>query len=693
MRRNLNSLRLILGLFFLALGVPTAILIYQALSQMKWESFLQHQVMAEELSTRIDKRLNRLIAEEEQRAYADYAFLNIAGDANSNFLQRSPLAAFPVQADIPGVLGYFQVDDQGDFSTPFLPDQDASQNFGINADEQRSRLALQQQIHDILSHNQLVKQTKKDQSPARRKDAPALDTAAPSTAESELAADIALQGMAGKEEADSDSALTSFDSLEKRDDTRQRESRLAQSLGRVDELKLKSRFEQQATSAPREASKQRLLDEKRAARKEQTILPETLPPHPIASPPPSTAQSPVQHLAPNPEQAAIRITTFESEVDPFRFSLLDSGHFVLFRKVWRNGARYTQGILLDQRSFVQGVIESAFNETTLSEMSNLVLAFQGDVLSVISGRSNRNLYSSAADLRGELLYQTRFSAPLSEVELIYSINHLPAGPGAQVVSWTALVLVVLLLGGCLLFYRLGKRQLTLAQQQQDFVSAVSHELKTPLTSIRMYGEMLREGWADENKKKQYYDYIFAESERLSRLINNVLQLARMNRNEIHIELKEVSVNEIMDTLRSKLTSQLEHSGFEFNLIDDCEQSSLKVQIDMDLFTQIIINLVENAVKFSRSADHKRIDVRSVQSGEQNIIFSVRDYGPGIAKDQLKKIFQLFYRAENELTRQTVGTGIGLALVQQLARHMHAQVDVINRQPGAEFTIAFKLDRI
>ncbi len=673
MRSKLNNLRLILGLYFLALAIPTTILIYQALSQMKWEAFRHHQVMAEELSTRIDKRLNQLITEEEKRSFADYSFLNIAGDIDNNILQRSPLSAYPVKANLPGVLGYFQVDNQSEFSTPLLPALSPEQSFGISADEQAQRLALQQQLQQILSHNQLVKQAKKGRQPARKKETMALGVAAPA-ADMMAAPEPVLSATIAEEEVDDDAAQAAFDSLEKRDDSRQRKQKPAQSLGRVDELKLKYQFEQQARSTPVESSKQNLLDEKRVVRKEQTILPEPLVAETIAS----------------NEPHAIRITTFESELDPFSFSLLDSGHFVLFRKVWRNGARYTQGLLLDQQVFVQGVIESSFKETTLSEMSNLVVAYQSEVLSVIGGHSNRYLYSSAAELQGELLYQTRLSVPLAELELIYSINHLPAGPGATVVAWVAFILATVLLGGCLLFYRLGKKQLALAQQQQDFVSAVSHELKTPLTSIRMYGEMLREGWADENKKRQYYNYIYDESERLTRLINNVLQLARMNRNDIRIDLKLVSINEIMDTIRSKLSSQLEHSGFEFKLINDCQSADNKLMIDLDLFTQIIINLVDNAIKFSKNASAKCIEVRCFESSGQSISFSVRDYGPGIAKDQMKKIFQLFYRAENELTRQTVGTGIGLALVQQLARHMNAKVDVINRQPGAEFSIEFKL---
>jgi signal transduction histidine kinase len=105
---------------------------------------------------------------------------------------------------------------------------------------------------------------------------------------------------------------------------------------------------------------------------------------------------------------------------------------------------------------------------------------------------------------------------------------------------------------------------------------------------------------------------------------------------------------------------------------------------------MIINLVDNAIKFSKSAEHKLIEISSEISGHNRILFSVRDYGPGIPKDQMKKIFQLFYRSESELTRETVGTGIGLAIVHQLAIAMDGSVDMINAEPGAEFRFWFSI---
>ena len=111
-------------------------------------------------------------------------------------------------------------------------------------------------------------------------------------------------------------------------------------------------------------------------------------------------------------------------------------------------------------------------------------------------------------------------------------------------------------------------------------------------------------------------------------------------------------------------------------------------VDPDAFTQVILNLVDNAVKFSAKAEIKQIDISCRRLSDNRVSFTVRDYGPGISKGQKKKIFQLFYRSENELTRSTVGTGIGLALVKQLAQQMGATINAVERAPGVEFRLVF-----
>ena len=147
--------------FFLALAIPTGILVYQAYSQLKWEAFHQHRVLAEELAARIDAGIVQLINTEEARSFADYAFLTVAGDPAANFLQRSPLSNYPHASSIPGLLGYFQVDTRGAFTTPLLPPAGTgASSYGISAEELKLRLALQQQIEQILSRNRLVQDSK-----------------------------------------------------------------------------------------------------------------------------------------------------------------------------------------------------------------------------------------------------------------------------------------------------------------------------------------------------------------------------------------------------------------------------------------------------------------------------------------------------------------------------------------------------
>jgi len=148
---------------------------------------------------------------------------------------------------------------------------------------------------------------------------------------------------------------------------------------------------------------------------------------------------------------------------------------------------------------------------------------------------------------------------------------------------------------------------------------------------------------------------------------------------------------LLDVVRSKISTQVEASGFALRFLEGGSAEDIaaaSVLAEEDAFVQICINLVDNALKFSASAEVKRIDIglRRHASLPRHAVLFVRDYGPGVARDQTQRIFQLFYRAEDELTRQTKGTGIGLALVQALAAKMHATVALQNHHPGAEFQL-------
>ena len=719
-----NRLRLWLLLFFIALTIPTGLLIRQAYQELQWEAFHQHRIQAEELSARIDTQLIELINREEKRGFSDYAFLNVAGTAETNFLQRSPLSAFPVTSDIPGLMGYFQVDADGKFTTPLLPDDPAIDRYGMTGDEYQQRLSLQLKLLGILDTNQLVKRKPKRKkqlapqatgkiaasSPMEADDISFSDADHPTLSSIALEENITAGGVNAPvvqiESAEAEVTRSSMDeapiptapmvSQQAFDQLRMAPGRepltknkAGAKLGRIADLKLDKAYEDRSVRASvekqqrleqrqkKESVTNRKITAEKKARREISRLPETRS---------YAAAAPKDIIGLDNE---IRIRTFESEIDTFELSLLDSGHFVLYRKVWRDGKRIIQGLLIEQQAFIEDVIKTEYSLTALSAMSHLLIAWQGDVISRFQASAYRDYLSQSSELKGTLLYQTALSQPLGDLELIFSISRLPVGPGATVINWIAGILLLIMITGFYVMYRNGIRQIHLLQQQQDFVSAVSHELKTPLTSIRMYGEMLQEDWASEEKKKSYYDLIVGESERLTRLINNVLQLARFSRDAIQTNLRDIKVGELLDMVRSAVSTPVTSAGFELKISCDETTSQCTINVDTDHCIQIMINLIDNALKFSANADNRTIELNCQQTTAGHIQIGVRDYGPGIPKDQMKKIFTLFYRAENELTRETVGTGIGLALVNQLMREMGGEIDVQNTRPGARFMLVFK----
>jgi len=695
-------LRIGLALFFAALAVPAAVLVITAHDRLKWEAFHQYRGLAEELAARIDAHAAQLVRAEEARSFADYQFLVVAGDASANFVQRSTLSAFPVDTTLPGLIGHFQVDAQGRLHTPLLPGDGAEPaRFGVSAGEYRQRSAHVARIRAILGENRLLG-AREEPTPSARREQRAMPAPVPAARDPALLAlptpDAASAAIAKRPspapsrqastasappaERDHDAAASTreafsaaapaaqsaFDELERAAGaTSEQAVPRDASMGRVDDLKLQAPFGERDARA-RIAQRPAPEPAPRASRKEQVAVP-------------AGAAGMVQDRA-----APIR--TFESELDPFQAALLDSGHLVIFRKVWRDGQRYIQGALLDRARFVTGVIESAFRGTALAQMSNLGVAWHGQVFAAYGAASASRYLSSSRELEGALLYRTRLSAPLAQMDLVFTVTRLPEGPGARVITWLGVVLALVLCAGTALLYRLGARQIALAQQQRDFISAVSHELRTPLTSIRMYAQMLREGWAGEDKKPGYYAYIHDESERLSRLIANVLQLARMSRDEVEVNLATVSAGELMDLARSRVSSQVHGAGFELRIDCDHNAAAAMVRVDTDAFLQVIINLVDNAVKFSARAPLEVVELSCRTNAQGAVVFSVRDHGPGVPRNQMRRIFGLFYRAGSELTRETAGTGIGLALVRRLCDAMDAQVDVANADPGARFSVYF-----
>jgi signal transduction histidine kinase len=216
---------------------------------------------------------------------------------------------------------------------------------------------------------------------------------------------------------------------------------------------------------------------------------------------------------------------------------------------------------------------------------------------------------------------------------------------------------------------------------------VTHELKTPLTAIRMYGEMLRDGIVPSDAKRQeYYRHITAESERLSRLINNVLEFSRIEKGTRDMVLVTGSVDPVVQEAVALVRPHVEAEGFALRV--ETDGTLPPVRFERDALLQVLFNLVDNAVKYARDGAERWIVVRVAQA-DGGVCLAVRDSGPGVPERHLAHVFEPFYRGERELTRRSRGTGLGLALVRGLVERMGARVDGRNVPDGGfEVTVAF-----
>jgi signal transduction histidine kinase len=220
----------------------------------------------------------------------------------------------------------------------------------------------------------------------------------------------------------------------------------------------------------------------------------------------------------------------------------------------------------------------------------------------------------------------------------------------------------------------------LARQKTDFVSNVSHELKTPLTSIRMFAELLAEGRVpDAAKQRSYLNIITAEASRLTRLINNVLDFSRLDRGEKKYQCQPCDLAQVARAAALTFRPHLEAAGFAF----DCTlpDGALPVQGDADALSQIIVNLLSNAEKYCNGRKEIHLSVARAEAPSPQAEVRVLDRGTGVPRGSEEKIFEKFYRAHDSLSSGIEGSGLGLTLARHIARAHGGDVVYEPREGG------------
>ncbi|MEW6112958.1 MAG: HAMP domain-containing sensor histidine kinase [Thermodesulfobacteriota bacterium] len=247
-------------------------------------------------------------------------------------------------------------------------------------------------------------------------------------------------------------------------------------------------------------------------------------------------------------------------------------------------------------------------------------------------------------------------------------------------------IAAILLGGVLLT-RQAYAHWQDAMQKSSFVSNVSHELKTPLTTIRMYAELLDEGMVKEpEKKKHYLQVIVSEAERLSRLVNNVLGFSRLEQGRMNYRIQEIDVAEFMRSFLDTNEMRLRESGM--SITAQIPEPQLLVQADRDALEHTFLNILDNAIKYASEGGSLEINVSATDSMCE---IRFRDHGPGIPVSHREKIFEKFQRVDDSLTAGKIGTGLGLTIARRMMRDLGG--DVVYRpdnEGGSCFVVSVPL---
>ena len=253
---------------------------------------------------------------------------------------------------------------------------------------------------------------------------------------------------------------------------------------------------------------------------------------------------------------------------------------------------------------------------------------------------------------------------------------------------TLILVCTILLGGSLLLWQ-ARQGLRDARRKTGFVANVSHELKTPLTSIRMYAEMLEESpQIGEERRMRYLNTIGSEARRLTRLVNNLLDFSRLEQGRKNYRVEQTDLHQLVERVATSQRPRFQNLGLNLQLTLD--QGEILIDTDSDAVEQALLNLIDNAVKYAAAGKIVQVEMKRE---DNQVEIAVSDRGPGIPAAQREKVFEMFHRIDNSLTRQQQGCGLGLSIARQLLRDLGGDLRYDPRQGGgASFIIVLPLNR-
>jgi signal transduction histidine kinase len=349
------------------------------------------------------------------------------------------------------------------------------------------------------------------------------------------------------------------------------------------------------------------------------------------------------------------------------------------------------GVLLSEAFVRDDLIARSIDEAASGHKDHAADA-PSAVAVTISDDNQQVLYSNAAAQSGHFL-ETNFDRPFTNWKARIGLKNTNLDDLARDSflhsAGVTFIVLMFLLCGIALTLRATDREARLAQAKSNFVSNVSHELKTPLSLISLFSEILELGRVDdEEKKAEYYRIIRHESRRLNKTIDNILDFSKIEAGRKTYDFAEGDMAEVIEDVLSGYRYQLVNSGFEIQT--NIQPDLPPVLIDRDAMAQAVSNLLDNAIKYSGGV--KQLSVTAERRGA-DLSVEIADRGVGIPRAEQAKIFEKFYRVGNGLVHDVKGSGLGLSLVKHIVEAHEGTVAVESEVgKGSRFTVRLPLSR-
>ena len=648
----MKRLQFLILIFCLTLSIPLGYFVVRTYQGLEQEEAATLSFFANTLFDEMEQALATLVQQEESRAIDEYNFFMSpsAGDRDSANENRSPLSSLPKQNY---VLGYFQNNPDGSFQSPLVQAGESV------AADRKDAVARLEHANRIFNRKRTTATDKITAPPAK------------TVAETEQKQQ---SGFAEK-------YLDLTRSQKPKAHLGQKEKRFEKvTSAQAENLARQEKRKTAKSPAPSAISFSKSLAGRRPA--EEDALKDT---DPYRAGKIAGRSEPYlrESEADTPREAAPEAwdeESFQVEVAPLQSVFIGDDQIFIFRRIMINQKIYRQGFILKVHTFLNHLAQNYFIAQPMADFANLRLRVMDQ------GREIGRVQAGISSRDPEFILNRGFPSPFGFLNATLSCDEIPASTGRNTLMIMIIVLAAIFLIGLFAIYKSTQTIVDLSERRSQFVSSVTHELKTPLTNIRMYIEMLEQGIAKDPEREQaYFQIINSEGSRLSRLINNVLDLAKLEKKQRSLNLIKGTFEEVVAEVQTVMQAKLRQEGFTLKTV---QENIHPFNYDREAMIQVLINLIENSIKFGQSAVRKEITVRIYQDADR-VKIAVADHGPGIPQRALKKVFDDFYRVDNALARKTRGTGIGLALVKKFINLIGGHVSAENN-PGGGCTVIISL---